>query len=118
MSARTAVLSEGQLALLAEHGEERRAEVGDVLFRVGDRRYPLIAIVEGEAAVLDQAGAEIIRHGPGGFLGEANLLTGQTVFLAATVTAPMRYIAVEREALRALATRLREFVEKQLLCQV
>ena len=66
MSARTAVLSEGQLALLAEHGEERRAEVGDVLFRVGDRRYPLIAIVEGEAAVLDQTGAEIIRHGPGG----------------------------------------------------
>ena len=35
------MLSEGQLALLAEHGEERRAEVGDVLFRVGDRRYPL-----------------------------------------------------------------------------
>jgi thioredoxin reductase (NADPH) len=102
MSARTAVLSEGQLALLAEHGEERRAEVGDVLFRVGDRRYPLIAIVEGEAAVLDQAGAEIIRHGPGGFLGEASLLTGQTVFLAATVTKPMRYLAVEREALRAL----------------
>src|SRR6266571_1395754 len=39
MTARTAVLSEGQLALLAEHGEERRAEVGDVLVRVGDRRY-------------------------------------------------------------------------------
>ena len=32
------MLSEGQFALLAEHGEERRAEVGDVLFRVGDRR--------------------------------------------------------------------------------
>jgi hypothetical protein len=44
------VLSEGQLALLAQHGEERRAGVGDVLFRVGDRRYPLIAIIEGEAA--------------------------------------------------------------------
>ena len=53
------MLSAGQLALLAEHGEERRGEVGDVLFRVGDRRYPLIAIIEGEAAVLDQTGAEI-----------------------------------------------------------
>ena len=102
MAARTAVLSEGQLALLAEHGEERRAEVGDVLFRVGDRRYPLIAIIEGEAAVLDQTGAEINRHGPGGFLGESNLLTGQTVFLTAVVTEPLRYIAVEREELRAL----------------
>ena len=102
MTARTAVLSKGQLALLAEHGEERRAETGDVLFRVGDRRYPLIAIIEGEAAVLDQNGAEINRHGPLGFLGESNLLSGQTVFLTAVVTEPMRYIAVEREELRAL----------------
>ena len=31
------MLSEGQLATLAEHGEELRAEVGDVLFR-GDVR--------------------------------------------------------------------------------
>jgi thioredoxin reductase (NADPH) len=102
MAARTARVSEGQLALLAEHGEERRADVGDVLFRVGDARYPLIAIIEGEAAVLDQTGAEIIRHGAFGFLGESNLLSGQTVFLTAVVTEPMRYIAVEREQLRAL----------------
>ena len=102
MSARTAVLSEGQLAALAEHGEERRAAVGDVLFRVGDRRYPLIAIIEGEAAVLDQTGAQINRHGPGGFLGESNLLSGQTVFFTAVVTEPLRYIAVEREELRRL----------------
>src|SRR5262245_3214365 len=102
MEARTAVLSAGQLALLAEHGEERRAEVDDVLFQVGDRRYPLIAIIEGEAAVLDQTGAEINRHGPGGFLGESNLLSGQTVFFTAVVTEPTRYIAVEREELRTL----------------
>ncbi len=73
-----------------------------MLFRVGDERYPLIAIIEGEAAVLDQTGAEIIRHGAFGFLGESNLLSGQTVFLTAVVTEPMRYIAVEREELRAL----------------
>ena len=66
---RTAVLSAGQLALLAEHGEERRGEVGDVLFRVGDRRYPLIAIIEGEAAVLDQTGAEINRQARAGSSG-------------------------------------------------
>src|SRR5262249_56011763 len=56
----------------------------------------------GEAAVLDQNGAEINRHGPGGFLGEANLLSGQTVFFTAVVTEPLRYIAVEREELRTL----------------
>jgi len=66
MASPSAMLSKGQLALLAQHGEERRAEVGDILFKVGDRRYPLIAIIEGEAAVLDAAGTEIIRHGPSG----------------------------------------------------
>jgi thioredoxin reductase (NADPH) len=96
------VLSEVQLALLAEYGEERSAALGDVLFRVGDRRYPLIAILEGEAAILDANGGEVIRHGRGGFLGETNLLTGQAAFLTAVVTEPMRYIAVEREQLREL----------------
>jgi thioredoxin reductase (NADPH) len=96
------LLSDANFRLLRLHGTERTAAVGDVLFRIGDRRYPLIAILEGEAAVLDGTGTELIRHGEGSFLGEANLLSGQTVFLTAVVTEPMRYIAVEREELRAL----------------
>ena len=96
------LLSSSQLATLAQLGEERTASVGDVLFRVGDRRYPLVAIVEGEVAILDAAGNEIIRHGASSFLGEMNLLTGQTVFLTAVVTQALRYIAVDRDALRPL----------------
>jgi thioredoxin reductase (NADPH) len=96
------LLSPPQLATLAEHGEERTAGVGDVLYRVGDQSYPLIAILEGEVAILDAADNEIVRHGPSKFLGEMNLLTGQTVFLTAVVTQPLRYIAVERDALRPL----------------
>ena len=96
------LLSASQLALLGEIGEERSANVGDVLYRVGDRRYPFIAIIEGEAAILDAAGNELVRHGPSKFLGELNLLSGQTVFVTAVVTKPVRYIAVEREALRSV----------------
>jgi thioredoxin reductase (NADPH) len=95
-------LSESQLTTLAELGEERSANVGDVLYRVGDRSYPFIAIVEGEVAILDAAGNDIVRHGPSNFLGELNLLSGQTVFVTAVVTQPLRYIAVEREALRSV----------------
>jgi thioredoxin reductase (NADPH) len=95
-------LSDSQLATLAEIGEERTAAVGDVLFRIGDAGYPFIAILEGEAGVTDGAGNEIVRHGASGFLGEMNLLSGQTVFLNAVVTEPMRYVAVERNDLRAL----------------
>src|SRR5450631_3824105 len=96
------VLSESQLATLAQHGQELSAEVGDVLFRVGDARYPFIAILEGEAAILDAGGHEIIRHGASGFLGEMNLMSGQTVYLTAVVTKPMRYVAVDRDRLRRL----------------
>ena len=39
---------------------------------------------------------------PSGFLGEMNLLSGQTVYLTAVVTQPMRYIAVDRDTLRPL----------------
>jgi thioredoxin reductase (NADPH) len=96
------VLSESQLARLAELGEERTANVGDVLYRVGDRSYPFIAIVEGEVAIVDAAGNEIVRHGTSGFLGELNLLSGQTAFLSAVVTRSLRYIAVDRDVLRSL----------------
>ena len=95
-------LSASQLETLAAIGEERTARVGDALFRVGDASYRFIAVVEGEVAVLDGAGNEIIRCGPSKFLGELNLLSGQTVFLTAVVTQPLRYIAVERDALRTL----------------
>ena len=95
-------LSSTQLETLAQHGEERTAAVGDILFQIGDETYPFIAIVEGEVAVVDAAGEEIVRHAAPGFLGEMNLLSGQTVFLTAVVTEPMRYIAVEREVLRQL----------------
>src|SRR5436305_6541204 len=96
------MLSRSQLATLATAGEERTGEVGHVLYRVGDRTYPFIAIRDGEVAILDAAGNEIVRHGPSGFLGELNLLSGQTVFLTAIVTKPLRYVAVDREALRGL----------------
>ena len=95
-------LSASQLATLAGLGDERTAEVGDVLYGVGDRTYPFIAILEGEVAIVDAAGNEIVRHGASGFLGELNLLSGQTVFVTAVVVAPLRYIEVDREVMRSL----------------
>jgi thioredoxin reductase (NADPH) len=96
------VLSGSQLAALAAMGEERSVDAGNVLYRVGDTTYPFIAILEGEVAILDGAGNEIVRHGPSGFLGELNLLSGQTVFVTAVATSPLRYIAVDRETFRSL----------------
>jgi thioredoxin reductase (NADPH) len=88
--------------MLAKHGAERTAEVGEVLFKVGDAVYPFIAIREGEVTILDANGHEVVKQESSGFLGEMNLLSGQTVFLTAVVSKPLRYVEVERETLRAL----------------
>src|SRR4051794_13509217 len=90
------------MARLGEIGTERSAEVGEVLFTLGDRGYPFIVVIEGGVAIVDAAGSEIIRHGPSGYAGELNFLSGQAAFVTAIVTEPLRYIAVERDDLRAL----------------
>src|SRR3954466_649960 len=96
------MLSVSQMETLAGLGSEHTADVGEALYRVGDQHYPFIAIVDGEVAIVDAAGQEIIRHGPSRFLGELNLLRGQTVFVTAVVTQPLRYIAVDRAVIREL----------------
>src|SRR6478736_7677828 len=96
------LLSPSQLAAIAAVGEERSAPAGELLYKVGDRTYPFVAILEGEVAIVDAAGNELVRHGPSSFLGELNLLSGQTVFVNALVTQPLRYIALERDGLRSL----------------
>jgi thioredoxin reductase (NADPH) len=95
-------LSASQLETLRRLGEERTARVGDVLYGVGDQTYPFIAIEEGEVTIYDSAGAKIVSHGASGFLGELNLLSGQTVFVTARVTKPLRYIEVDRDVFRSL----------------
>ena len=57
-------LSASQLERLGEWVRSARRDVGDALFRVGDATYPFVAILEGEVAILDAAGNEIIRCGP------------------------------------------------------
>jgi thioredoxin reductase (NADPH) len=95
-------LSDSQLQRLGEVGQERTADVGAVLFKVGDEAYSFVAVLEGEVEIRDAADNTIIRCGPAKFLGELNLLSGQTVFLTAVVTQPLRYIEVHRDALRDL----------------
>lgn len=96
------LLSDTQLARLAAIGEERTAETDEVLFSAGDTGNPFMAILEGQAAILDDHGHVITRHPTRGFIGEMNLLTGQTAYLSAVALTPMRYIAIERERLRQL----------------
>jgi thioredoxin reductase (NADPH) len=63
------------------------------LFREGDRGYDFIVILAGRVAIVDhQAGTEreLATGGPGDFVAELNLLTGERLFTTAVVTEPGR----------------------------
>ncbi|WP_406831709.1 FAD-dependent oxidoreductase [Pedococcus sp. KACC 23699] len=66
--------------------------MGDIVFRPGDPAYDLIVIESGRIEIVspsthDESEAPIASYGAGGFLGELNLLTGQTAYLTARVVA-------------------------------
>jgi thioredoxin reductase (NADPH) len=96
-------LDEGDVAILSSLGTRRTVDVGDYLFREGDATYDFFVVVSGAAEIVVSADGEertITRHGPGRFLGELNLLTGQRVFVSARVVEPGEVIVVPVKALR------------------
>src|SRR4051794_9276897 len=101
-------LSEAQLETLEEHGEHRRVEAGDVLFREGDQHYDFYVVLAGKVATIAGYGRPDERvfavHGSGRFLGELSLLTGQGAFFTAVVREPGELLVVAVDRLRRLVT--------------
>ncbi len=101
-------LSEAQIEALAAHGYRRGTQLGEVLFREGDPSCDFFVVLAGKVAMVAGYGGDervISVHGPGRFLGELNLLTGETVFVTAVVREPGEVLVVPVEHLRQLVTR-------------
>jgi thioredoxin reductase (NADPH) len=84
-------LSDAQLARLRSYGTPQTVGPGDVLYHPGDATYDLIVTEDATVEIVQPATLEapeesLVRFGPGSFLGELNLLTGQAVYLIARVT--------------------------------
>src|SRR5216684_2622587 len=92
------VLSGPQLEVLHRYGAEYRVAIGDVLFRDGDETYDLVVLVEGEVQSVEHYAQPdefvIVTYGPGEFMGEIGLLTGQRAYLTAVVSAPGRVLRI------------------------
>jgi thioredoxin reductase (NADPH) len=101
-------LTDDQIALLARHGTHRRTKAGEVLFHEGDERYDFFVVLRGTVAIVQDYGGEnrlIAVHGPGRFLGELSLLTGQAAFFTAVAREDGEVLQVPVEQLRALVTQ-------------
>lgn len=101
-------LTEGQIESLARSGTRRRTEAGEVLFRTGDECPEFFVILEGKVHIVDDLHGEarVLRvHGPGRFLGELGLLTGEKAFVSAVVAEPGEVLAVPVDELRSRVSR-------------
>jgi thioredoxin reductase (NADPH) len=97
-------LTDEQIAALTPLGERRRTRPGEVLYREGDRVAELLVILAGQVAIIEGYGGHerlILVHGPGRFLGEVNLLTGQASFTTAVVREAGEILAIPMERLRS-----------------
>src|SRR5262249_14543956 len=91
------------LALLRRYGQERPTKVGQVLFREGDRAYDFFVVLSGTVSVVDHDGGvmrELATLGPGRFVAELNILTGERVFATAIVKEPGSVLAVPVDRLQ------------------
>src|SRR6266568_1291081 len=96
-------LDDSELAVLEALGTRRSVVVGEYLYREGDATYDFYVILSGAAEIVVRFDGEeriITRQGPGRFLGELNLLTGQRVYLSAHVVEPGEVLVVPRAALQ------------------
>src|SRR5260370_17971397 len=94
-----------EIAAIDALGARRSVSAGEYLYREGDARYDFYVVVSGAVDIVVQAdGAEqlVARFGPGQFLGELNLLSGQRVYVSARVAESGEGIDVPAATLREL----------------
>jgi thioredoxin reductase (NADPH) len=107
-------LTAEQEALLRRYGEVRSTVAGQELFREGDRSYDFIVILSGVVAIVDhQAGVEreLATGGPGEFMAELNILTGERVFTTAVVKEPGSILVVPVDRLQVLLAQDQELAD-------
>src|ERR687893_385057 len=92
-STRAPALREDQTELLGRYGKTRMTEAGQVLFRAGDTQNDFV----GEARTMG-----VMRQGR--FVGDLNMLTGQSIYLSAVVRVGGEVLAISRERLKEVVT--------------
>jgi thioredoxin reductase (NADPH) len=107
-------LTTAQVALLQRHGEIRPTTRGQILFREGDPSYDFIVILAGTVDVVeDHEGVEreFVTAGPGHFVAELGIFTGERPFASAIVRQPGSILVVPVVELRALIGKYQELGE-------
>ena len=96
-------LTDEQVMMLSRFGTRRRVPKGAALFYEGDRDCDFFVILDGLVSVVQPTDREpqlVAVHGPGRFLGDLSLLTGQTLYVTAIAEEDVEVLAVSVERLK------------------
>jgi thioredoxin reductase (NADPH) len=93
------------------NGDVRALSAGTVLYESGSEPRDFFVVLDGEVEVVRPGDDEVrvARWGPGGFLGELNLLTGQRPLFTARMVTDGRVLAVELETFHRLMSTHPDF---------
>jgi thioredoxin reductase (NADPH) len=100
-------LTPDQLDRLSDFGDVHEVGAGEPLFLEGQRYYGLVVVLDGSAEIVyvdHPGGAEtvVVTHGPGRFLGELSLLTGQRAVVHGRMASDGRVLRLDQDAFRRL----------------
>ena len=102
-------LGEERIRMLSCYGSRRPTSRGELLIVEGRPDEAFIVVLSGRVAIVKAFGTpeqQIVRvHGPGRFLGELGLLTGQVAFFTAIVLDPGEVLEVSTDRLRECLMR-------------
>jgi thioredoxin reductase (NADPH) len=98
-------LTDEQITLLARYGERKSLTQGTQLFCAGDRDCGLFVVLNGRVRVLQEGGRDeearvIAVHGPGRFVGDLSMLTGQAVYVTAVAQTDVEVLELPFDRLK------------------
>ena len=96
--------------LLSRHGERKRLAKATMLFCEGDRDCGLFVVLDGKVRVVQEddpeGGSRVIAvHGPGRFVGDLSMLTGQAVYVTAVAQTDVEVVEVPYDRLKEAVTQ-------------
>ena len=103
-------LTADQIMLLSRYGERKRLAKGSLLFCEGDRDCGLFVVLEGRVVVVQEDDPEgelrvIAVHGPGRFVGDMSVLTGQAVYVTAIAQTDVEVLEISFDRLKEAVTQ-------------
>jgi thioredoxin reductase (NADPH) len=101
-------LTPAQIARVAAHGSVRTFQAGEILVEAGQQIVPFFVITAGHVEIVQPSSRAgdmetlVVRHGPGQFTGEINMLSGRRSLVRARAAEPAEVIELDREHLLEL----------------